>query len=254
MNDLFATTFFISLLLLTIGLFKPATVIRWGDPETRNRKKVLKTYLSITLVSFIGFGMTMDPSKNQINGSTPASTTVSPSDDKQQKEAQKQQAEKEKKEKLDAALSHLTKEKDDVTDTTWYKGYNLENNNFNGISTYIGQKNGAVALRYVLSYHGQDWIFFEKIYIKTENKTHEFDIPTYKKESKVLFGNGVVEYFDGQVDRTKVYEALKDLSAAQNATLRLSGQHHKEDYTVTQEQKQAIKYTIDAFEGFGGKI
>lgn len=71
MNSLFLILFLLSGVLLIVGLLKPDAVIRWGDPEKRGRKQVLITYVSIAVVTFIAFGVTIDKTKTATNKDQP---------------------------------------------------------------------------------------------------------------------------------------------------------------------------------------
>ncbi|MGD9678308.1 MAG: ComEC/Rec2 family competence protein [Vulcanibacillus sp.] len=53
MDILFFLLFLLSFVAIIIGLIKPTAVIRWGNPDKRNRKKVLKFY-GIGLIIFLG--------------------------------------------------------------------------------------------------------------------------------------------------------------------------------------------------------
>jgi hypothetical protein len=63
MNNLFLAVLLLTIPIIIVGLIDPNIVVRWGDPEKRTRKKVLLTYLSVMVISFVGFGMTIDKSK-----------------------------------------------------------------------------------------------------------------------------------------------------------------------------------------------
>lgn len=64
MENLFLIIFLLSGLCLIIGLIKPGIVIRWGNEDKRNRKKVLITYGIAIVVSFILFGVFCDSVEN----------------------------------------------------------------------------------------------------------------------------------------------------------------------------------------------
>lgn len=64
MDKLFVVLLLLSIICLVVGLIKPALVIRWGDPDKRNRKKVLISYLGAALIFTVACGMSAD-TKNQ---------------------------------------------------------------------------------------------------------------------------------------------------------------------------------------------
>lgn len=60
MDILFFLLFVLCFVAIIIGLIKPTSVIRWGSPDKRNRKKVLKFY-GIGLIVFLAlFGSSID--------------------------------------------------------------------------------------------------------------------------------------------------------------------------------------------------
>jgi hypothetical protein len=76
LNNLFFFLLFISFILFGSGLIRPGYVIRWGDPEKRNRKKVFLTYFSLIVISIIGFSMTMDTNRVVKNSSSTQQTNT----------------------------------------------------------------------------------------------------------------------------------------------------------------------------------
>jgi hypothetical protein len=87
MNTLFAILFLLSLIILLIGLFKPALVIKWG--KRRDRKMVLLLYGITALIFFILVGVTLPPEEKgaedynvseepgQLPGTKPAAQKIS---------------------------------------------------------------------------------------------------------------------------------------------------------------------------------
>lgn len=60
MSNLFGVILLLSAICLIVGLIKPSLVIRWGESEKRNRKKVAITYVTLLVVSFVGLGATAE--------------------------------------------------------------------------------------------------------------------------------------------------------------------------------------------------
>lgn len=94
MNNLFLLLFLLSFFALILGIVKPTWVIRWGDPENRKRKTVLKTYLTSTIIFFFLFGFTIDPQqasqaqKRQQETEKVVQTEQNPSEEKPSQEQQ----------------------------------------------------------------------------------------------------------------------------------------------------------------------
>lgn len=68
MENLFFILFFLSFLVLLIGLISPKAVIRWGENKTR--KKVLLYYGLATIIFFILTGIFADSPSNSLNKNT----------------------------------------------------------------------------------------------------------------------------------------------------------------------------------------
>lgn len=66
MNSLFLLLFFLSLLLLIVGLVNPRLVIKWGEVENRSRKKVFAFYGIGLIAFFILFGVTSESSTEEV--------------------------------------------------------------------------------------------------------------------------------------------------------------------------------------------
>ena len=120
---------------------------------------------------------------------------------KKEKEAaaERKRIEAERQEKL-KALNKLKKNFDDINGTTWYKNpYFIHYNNSNYTSIYIGSKPDVQWLRLVMSYTGDDWIFFEKAFLSYDGNTWEVPSMNMKKKKLITdlveFGNGLMFRF-----------------------------------------------------------
>lgn len=65
MDNLFLLLFLVSIVALVVGLIKPELVVRWGNPEKKNRKSVLKVYGLAIIAFFILFSITTPSSNNE---------------------------------------------------------------------------------------------------------------------------------------------------------------------------------------------
>ena len=119
MNNLMLLLALICLICLPIGLIKPSLVIRWGEMEKRNRKKVLKYYGLGFIVTFILFGVTSPKAANTDSKSTTAkveSTVKEQPKEKTEEEKAadeaKKKADEEAKAKADADAKKAKEETD----------------------------------------------------------------------------------------------------------------------------------------------
>lgn len=78
MDNLFALLVLASLVLLIIGLFKPATSLFW-DKKKRTRKKSSLVYGGLTILFFILFGVTSDRKKADTANNKEVKTTTATS-------------------------------------------------------------------------------------------------------------------------------------------------------------------------------
>lgn len=81
MSEFFGFVACFAFLALVIGLIKPSLVVRWGDADSRNRKKVFKTYFVLTVIAIAALGVTA-PSNNT-NKNEPKTVAESTSSSKE---------------------------------------------------------------------------------------------------------------------------------------------------------------------------
>jgi len=152
--------------------------------------------------------------------------------------------EKAKQEKL-KALKKLKKKHDDVSGITWYKQpYFVHYTNTNLTSIYMGDNGSTRWLRLMMSYQGEDWIFFKRAYLSYDGNTKEIIFDEYDDKETENDG-GVWEWIDLTV--TKDVEAfLREFTKSKNAKMRLSGKYTK-TRTLTWKERQGI---IDVLNGY----
>ena len=146
---------------------------------------------------------------------------------------QKQEIEEEQKKRMQA-VSKLKKKYDDVSGTTWYYNpYFIHYTNSNLTSIYIGQKEGEVWLRMVMSYYGDDWIFFKNAYLSYDGKTKDISFDEYR-DKKTENDSSVWEWIDVSVDRD-ILSFLKQMVNGKSVKMRLSGKYTKTRNLTTKE-------------------
>ncbi|MBP2642498.1 MAG: hypothetical protein H6Q67_385 [Firmicutes bacterium] len=70
---LFPCVSVVAVIFLVAGILNPNLSIFWGEKESRTKKKVLSTYLSILIISFLGFTLTYK--NDEVNQKEPLSST-----------------------------------------------------------------------------------------------------------------------------------------------------------------------------------
>lgn len=212
---------------------------------------MLKKIFGIILISVVALFFVGCVSNTSVNSNTKSEITAE----------QKKQIEEEKKAKLEAALKNVKTEKDEIKEITWYKGITLEDVDYTGLMPYVGTKKEKVFdtenvdvtwMRFYVAYEGKDWIFFDRLYFKTDKNTYEIPVQFRERQTKVLYGS-VAEWYDVKVDK-KLYDMLVDIANSDKVLMRYEGQQNSKDRTITDKEKQNIKNMLDIFNGLGGTI
>ena len=165
-------------------------------------------------------------------------------EEEKRKEAERL-AEKEKAEKL-KALNKLKKSFDDVSGITWYKQpYFTHYTNTNLTSIYLGDNGSNRWLRLMMSYQGDDWIFFEHAYLSYDGNTKEIIFDKYDDKETENSGGGVWEWIDLTVTKD-VEMFLREFAKSKNAKMRLTGKYTK-TRTLTYNERQGI---LDVLNGY----
>lgn len=153
-------------------------------------------------------------------------------------------ATKEKAEKL-KALNKLRKNYDDVSGITWYKQpYFTHYTNTNLTSIYMGENGSNRWLRLMMSYKGDDWIFFERAYLSYDGNTKEIVFDKYDDKETENDG-GVWEWIDLTVTKD-VEMFLREFAKSKSAKMRLTGKYTK-TRTLAYNERQGI---LDVLNGY----
>lgn len=156
---------------------------------------------------------------------------------------------KERDEKL-ASLNKLKKNVDDVSGITWYRNpYFTHYSNSNLTSIYMGVKNGQKYLRLIMSYKGDNWIFFKNAFLSYDGNTKEILFNEYQEKKTENEAGGVWEWIDVQVDNSLI-TFLKEFANSKNAKMRLSGKY-SETRTLSYNERQGILAVLNGYEALG---
>lgn len=128
---------------------------------------------------------------------------------------------------------------DEFEKTTWIEHKsNPKYVNTKGFYTYIGMKDDNVWERLVIRYHGEDWLFIQKIMIKADESIFEIT------PKKVERGNDsqVWEYIDITPDKTEI-AMISNVIASKATKIRFEGKQHYFDWTLSSKEVKAMKDT-----------
>lgn len=146
---------------------------------------------------------------------------------------------KKKEEELSKILSNMTKEHDDITNITWYRDKSSPKYaNANGFYLYFSKD----TLRLNIQYYADDWLFIEKVIIKTDTTTHTIK-PKFERDNS---SGKIWEWADLYVDKSGM-AIIEDIINSSNVKIRYEGSKYYKDITLSEKQKKALKDTLLAF-------
>jgi uncharacterized lipoprotein YehR (DUF1307 family) len=155
--------------------------------------------------------------------------------------AAKEKAEKRK------ALNKLRRNFDDVSGVTWYKQpYFTHYTNTNLTSIYMGDNGTNRWLRLMMSYEGDDWIFFERAYLSYDGNTKEIVFNEFNDKETENSGGRVWEWIDLTVTKD-VEMFLREFAKSKAAKMRLSGKYTK-TRKLTYNERQGILDVLNGYE------
>lgn len=151
------------------------------------------------------------------------------------------------REKRMASLKKLRKKYDDVSGVTWYKQpYFTHYTNTNLTSIYMGESNGIPWLRLMMSYEGDDWIFFERAYLSYDGNTKEIVFNKYDNKETENGGGSVWEWIDLTVS-SDVEMFLREFAKSPNAKMRLTGKY-TETRNLTRNERKGIQLVLEGYD------
>lgn len=154
-------------------------------------------------------------------------------------QAKRRDADKAEAKKL---LAGLAKEVDKIEGITWYKHKSISSLPKNQLYFYFGIKEGRpTALRSVMMYYGDDWIFAEKYVIAAGNRPQLRGSARFNRDHTTT----VWETADVVVD-DKMADVLMAMLQTNDVTLRLQGKYVK-DIKLSKAQTKAAVETLKAY-------
>lgn len=131
---------------------------------------------------------------------------------------------------------------DEFEGTTFYRDPRTPNyTNRNFIYPYIGSKEDNYWLRLKFQYTASDWLFIDKVRIKTDTNQYEL-IGTFERDNH----SEIWEWSDMQAG----YEEqlmLWDMANSKDVTVRYEGRQYHKDRKLTSKEKSVIAKTLDIY-------
>lgn len=151
-------------------------------------------------------------------------------------------------------LSKLVVEStDEYNSITWVKPKTAPKyRSSNGIYCYFG-KEGArpLALRLVIQYYNDDWLFISHYRFVIDGKTYSFFPDDVK--SDVGYGGKIWEWSDDRLVSSDK-ELIEALANAKSAKMKLVGRQYYDEKTITAKQLTEIKNIYELYKAMGGQF
>lgn len=152
-------------------------------------------------------------------------------------------------------LARLTVEEDKVRGIAFYyaKGFPYYNSyGYWGADVrcfclpYMGIQGDSVWLRMVCDYTSGDWVFFEKITFAVDDERYYKTFNYFDVTRDNAYGK-IWEYVDIDVGSEEI-ELLYAIANSESTIIRFEGDDWYDDFTVTQNDKNAIKEMLEIYE------
>lgn len=133
----------------------------------------------------------------------------------------------------------------------WYEPKNAPKfANANGIYCYFkAQNNKPLPLRLRIQYHAEEWLFFKAVQFAIDGKAFEY-IPD---RTETDHGNGgkIWEWSDEMITDKDLITAL---SNAKSAKMKLIGRQYFDIKTITPNQINDIRRSVELYKAMGGQL
>jgi hypothetical protein len=231
--------FFVFLLLaifiaLLVGLVNPSLVLRWSKKPTRLKVFGWWCLASIVMSLFIAIAAPDTPSEKTTKSTAESAEQTIDSTAIRQNDSLKLAI----KQQIDIGKKKFNTQYDDIEGITWiYSKSKPYYSNTMGFYTYLGVKdNGYAWKRLVIRYHGNDWLFLQKITIKADNQTFTLDASNAKRDNNA----DVWEWIDISVAYTEDI-IIDQIIRSKQIKVRFVGNQYHRDWNLSQKEIRGLK-------------
>ena len=147
--------------------------------------------------------------------------------------------------KVLALMKNFQFKKDEFSNNTWYEHKNTPRyRNSNGFYFYFGVNEdiGVGALRMVLQYYDDDWLFVKNIIFSIDGDNYKFVPEDMKRDNS---GGYIWEWFDEPIDSQS--DLVQALANSHSVKIKLNGSDYYDIRTLNQKQIQGIKETYELY-------
>ena len=142
-------------------------------------------------------------------------------------------------------MKNFTIKKDEFSNNTWYEHKNSPRyRNSNGFYLYFGVNEdiGVCALRMVLQYYDDDWLFIKNIIFSIDGENYQYVPEDMKRDNS---GGYIWEWFDEPIDPHS--DLVQALANSHSVKIKLNGSDYYDTRTLNQKQIQGIKETFELY-------
>ena len=135
--------------------------------------------------------------------------------------------------------------KDEFSNYIWYEHkFSPRYRNSNGLYFYFGVNEdvGVGALRFVLQYYADDWLFVKNIIFSIDGENYRFVPEDVKRDNS---GGYIWEWFDEAIDPQS--DLVHALANSHRVKIKLNGSDYYDIRTLSQKQIQGIKETFELY-------
>lgn len=154
-----------------------------------------------------------------------------------------------KEEKLQSLLAKMRISEDEVEQCKFYYSKNTPRyiNHRSFALPYIGTRGSFSWLCALYDYTGEDWVFFEKIVFAVDDQryTKTFDYYDVVRDND---SGDVWEYVDTTSVSSQDIEIFWAIANSEKTIIRFEGDNHREDFVVSENDKQAIRDVLTLYE------
>lgn len=124
--------------------------------------------------------------------------------------------------------------------------------NQNGVYCYFQTINNIPGnLRFSIQYYSDEWLFIEKLQFSIDGHSYEYIPNEIDRDSGK--GGHIWEWFDDSISNSDK-TLIKALANAKNAKIKFVGRQYYETKTMTKNQIEEIRKTIELYNAMGGSF
>lgn len=152
--------------------------------------------------------------------------------------------------------SLMSTDRDEMRNLTFYQSaLSSDRIDINSFYPYISKHDDGdytIFLRY--QYSSSDWLFIEEFNVSVDGEVYTISAPNYDDIDREVLGSGyIVEWYDDVVALNDI-QMLINIANSSETILRYNGDSFYDEYTITPNDKEAIRQVLAMVEFLGGRL